>query len=616
MVDMLVDERDQELILFDQFLIEKFSESEIYAEFDVRTYKQVLGEAKKLATNVIMPTNGSADTEGCILRDGKVSVPKSFHDLWRRWNDGGWRGLDLPREIGGLGMPMVVGMAANEYFDAANAAFQTLLAMTRGTALLIARHGTEDQKKKYMQKILSGTWTGTMVMTEAGAGSDLAAIKTRAERNDDGTYSISGAKIFITGGETDLTENIIHFVLARVKGSPAGTKGLSLFLVPKIRVNPDGSLGEPNDVKTISIERKLGLKASPTCHLSFGEEGNCVGELVSQENHGLAIFFTMINESRLISARHGAAIASTAYLHALAYARERLQGREIGAENHSDQVPIIRHPDVRRMLLQMKAYTEGIRALIMYASYCIDRERMARSTEERQEWESRTSLLTPVAKAYGADMGFRVTATAMQVYGGHGYMTDYPVEQFLRDAKAHSIFEGTNGVQALTLTGRDLRENSENLFKGHLNDIDRFCKFNRSHCMMAAYVEILENARKALFDVSKLFVSMQKHDLLGLALYASEYLELFGDVTVGWLLLWQAVIAHEQLTKIAHRKRIDPEGAGINRLLAEDSAAAFYSGKLASARYFASTVLSQAPVKAQVIANMDKAALEISENAF
>ena len=292
-----------------------------------------------------------------------MSVPKSFHDLWRKWNEGGWRGLDLPQEMGGHGMPMVVGMAANEYFEAANLAFQTLAAMTRGAALLIATYGTEEQKKKYVEKILSGQWTGTMVLTEAEAGSDVGATKTKAERNPDGTYSITGSKMMITGGDTDLTENIIHLALARVKGAPAGTQGLSLFLVPKIKVNPDGSLGEPNDVKTISIEKKMGLKGSPTCHLNFGEEGKCIGELVGKENQGIPIFFTMMNESRLIAARHGAAVASTAYLHALAYARERLQGTEIGAPKDSGQAPIIKHPDVRRMLLQMKAYTEGVRAL-------------------------------------------------------------------------------------------------------------------------------------------------------------------------------------------------------------------------------------------------------------
>jgi hypothetical protein len=414
MADILVDEKDQKFILFEQFQIDKFSESEIYSEFDSETYNTVLNQAKKLATSAMMPTNAASDTEGCLFRDGKVSVPKSFHELWRKWNEGGWRGIDLPQEMGGYGMPVIVGMAANEYFEAANLAFQTLAAMTRGAALLIATYGTEEQKKKYVEKILSGKWTGTMVMTEAEAGSDLGATKTKAERNQDGTYTITGSKLMITGGDTDMTENIIHLVLARVKGAPAGTQGLSLFLIPKIKVNPDGSLGEPNDVKTISIEKKMGLKGSPICHLSFGEEGKCIGEIVSKENQGMPIFFTMMNESRLIAARHGAAVASTAYLHALAYAKERLQGTEIGTPKDSGQVPIIKHPDVRRMLLQMKAYTEGIRVLILYASYCMDRERMSHNKEELQKWERRTAFVTPVAKAYGSDISFRVTETAIK----------------------------------------------------------------------------------------------------------------------------------------------------------------------------------------------------------
>ena len=616
MADILVDEKDQKFILFEQFQIDKFSESEIYSEFDSETYNTVLNQAKKLATSAMMPTNAASDTEGCLFRDGKVSVPKSFHELWRKWNEGGWRGIDLPQEMGGYGMPVIVGMAANEYFEAANLAFQTLAAMTRGAALLIATYGTEEQKKKYVEKILSGKWTGTMVMTEAEAGSDLGATKTKAERNQDGTYTITGSKLMITGGDTDMTENIIHLVLARVKGAPAGTQGLSLFLIPKIKVNPDGSLGEPNDVKTISIEKKMGLKGSPICHLSFGEEGKCIGEIVSKENQGMPIFFTMMNESRLIAARHGAAVASTAYLHALAYAKERLQGTEIGTPKDSGQVPIIKHPDVRRMLLQMKAYTEGIRALILYASYCMDRERMSHNKEELQKWERRTAFVTPVAKAYGSDISFRVTETAMQVYGGYGYMKDYPIEQFLRDEKAHSIFEGTNGIQALTLAGRNLVYDSEALFKGHLEDISKFCNENKGHRTLEQYIKILETAEDALSDVSMFLVKIHKKDFRALALYATQYLELFGDVTVGWLLMWQAVIAQDRLTALAEKRGIEPDTDGLKKLVAENPTAAFYSGKLASARFFASTVLSQATSKAQVIKGMDIAALEIAENAF
>jgi alkylation response protein AidB-like acyl-CoA dehydrogenase len=615
MSKLLIDDRDQRFVLFEQLKIEELSESTLYSEFDSETYNMVLNEAQKLAQNEMMPVNAECDSEGCILRDGKVSVPKSFHRLWQLWNEGEWRRIDIPQEFGGQGMPVVVGMAVNEYVEAGNLAFQTLAAMTRGAALLIATHGTEEQKEKYVEKILSGQWTGTMVMTEAEAGSDVGATKAVAEPNEDGTYNITGTKALITGGDTDMTENIIHLSLARVKGAPPGTKGLSLFLIPKIRVNPDSSLGKPNDVKTISIEKKLGIKGSPTCQLSYGEDGKCIGELVGKENQGMSLFFTMINESRLIAARHGASIAGSAYLHALNYAKERLQGTEIGAPRGSGQVPIIKHPDVRRMLLMMKSYTEGIRALIMYTSYCIDRARIAQTDEERLRWEQRTAFLTPVTKAYGSDISFRVTETAMQVYGGYGYMQDYPIEQFLRDEKVHSIFEGTNGIQALDLAGRKLLRDSNELFNGLFKDIEKFCIDNSQHSVLAQYVEILDNGKNALNEVSVCLCRLREKDFALVALFAYPYLELFGDVTVGWLLLWQAVIAQQKLTQLLQEKGLS-EKHGLEKLIEENSEAAFYSGKLASARYFLSTIVSQAQSKADVIKRADKATLEIAEESF
>ena len=275
MAKLLIDDRDQMFVLFEQLKIQDLSGSEVYSEFDEETYRMILKEAEKLATNTMMPTYSESDSVGCTLKDGHVIVPGFFHELWRLWNEGEWRRIDLPREIGGQGLPIIIGMAANEYFEAANLAFQTFVAMPRGGAFLIARHGTEEQKNKYVEKILSGKWTGTMVLTESGAGSDVGATKTVAVRNDDGTYSITGNKIFITAGDHDLAENFVHLTLARVKGSPPGTKGLSLFLIPKYRVNPDGSCGDANDIKVIAVEKKMGLKGSPTCQLMFGEEGNC-----------------------------------------------------------------------------------------------------------------------------------------------------------------------------------------------------------------------------------------------------------------------------------------------------------------------------------------------------
>lgn len=615
MSKLLIDDRDQMFVLFEQLAIQELAKAELYSEFDEDIFVMILKEAEKLATNVMMPTYAEADSIGCVFKDGNLVVPKVFHEPWRLWNEGEWRRIDLPRTIGGQGLPLIIGMAVNEYFEAANLAFQTLTALPRGVALLIATHGTEEQKNKYVEKILSGQWTGTMALTESEAGSDVGATKTVAVPNDDGTYTISGGKIFITNGDNNLTENVIHLALARIKGSPPGTKGLSLFIIPKYRVNSDGSLGEQNDTKLISVENKMGLRGSPTCQISFGEEGRCIGELIGEENKGMAIFFPMMNESRLIVARHGASIASTAYLHALNYSKERLQGREAGSAPDSPQIPIIRHPDIRRMLLMMKSYTEGIRALILYTTYCMDMELISTGKEEKLKWTVLKLFLTPVAKAYGTDMSFRVTETAMQVYGGYGYMKDYPVEQFLRDEKVNSLYEGTNGIQTLDLVGRKVLRNSKGLIDGLLQDIYKFCLENSDHKILGEYIKTLSEARDALLNTTLSLVDRSGEDFNSVALYATQYTELFGDVTVGWLLLWQAVIADEKLEGIKKEKGINrPEE--LRSFVKNSSEAAFYSGKLASARYFASYVLNQSVAKAECILKGDGVALEIEEEAF
>ncbi|NLD38308.1 MAG: acyl-CoA dehydrogenase [Desulfatiglans sp.] len=615
MKKLLIDDRDQVFVLFEQLRMQGLFKNELYSDFDEETCRMILREAERLAANVMMPTYRETDTAGCTLKDGKVFVPEVFKELWRTWNEGGWRRIDLPREIGGQGLPLIIGMAANEYFEAGNLAFQTLAAMARGAAFLIARHGTKEQKEKYVEKILSGQWTGTMVLTESEAGSDVGATKTVAVPNDDGTYNITGNKTFITGGDNNLVENIIHLTLARVKGSPPGTRGLSLFLVPKYRVNRDGSIGELNDTKVISIEKKMGLKGSPTCQMVFGEEGNCTGELVGEINKGMAIFFTMMNESRLIAARHGASIAATAYLHALNYSKERLQGREMGASPDSPQAPIIRHPDVRRMLLMMKAYTEGIRALILYTTYCMDMELVTEDKDEKLKWAELTAFLTPVAKAYGSDMSFRVTEAAMQVYGGYGYMKDYPVEQFLRDEKVHSIFEGTNGIQSLDLLARKVVKGFPGLDKGLFNDIETFCEINRQHKELAKHIALLSNGLCSLREVTLFLTEKAKQDFKIMALFATQYMELFGDVITGWLLLWQAMIAHEKLQIMIQDSGLNGE-AEVRRFTAENSEAAFYSGKVSSARYFSSNIVSLSTSKARAIIDGDTAAIEMAEEEF
>ncbi|MFH1135320.1 MAG: acyl-CoA dehydrogenase [Pseudomonadota bacterium] len=610
MANSYVDERDQEFVLFEQYEIQKFKDSKYYAEFDRETAGMILEEAEKLAVEILAPANAKGDEEGCRLEDGVVYAPESFKEPWRLLNEGEWRRISDNPEIGGQGQPLCVGLAAAEFFDAANSAFMTYSVLAHGAAMLIADFGTDAQKEKYFEKVMSGQWGGTMVLTEPGAGSDVGALKTKAVRNPDGTFSISGSKIFITAGDHDLTENIIHPVLARIEGAPEGTRGISIFLVPKIRVNDDDSLGEPNDVHTGVVEHKMGIKGSATCQLNFGEEGKCVGELLGEENQGMKIMFRMMNEARLNVGRQGASNASAAFRHALAYAKDRLQGADLKAPK-AGQAPIIRHPDVRRMLLGMKAVTEGLRALNLYAAYCIDRERMAESEEDKRRWAGQVALLTPVCKAYSTDQGFRVCETALQVYGGYGYIHEYPVEQFLRDQKITSIYEGANGIQALDLVGRKLGLDGGRAFMDHLGAINKFLEANRDHPSLGKPLELLEKARNALAETTMFFAQAGQADFLTPILFATPYMELFGDVTLGWLLLWQAVIAEKKLAEISKEKGL--VGA---ELAASGKDAAFYAGKTASAQYFAASVLGLSPAKAAIIKQADRTALEIAEESF
>ena len=610
MANLYVDERDLKFVLFEQLKIQNFKESAFYNEFDQETAGMIIDEAEKLAVEVLAPLNVVGDEVGCRLENGVVYAPEAFKEAWSLINEGEWRRISDEPELGGQGQPVAVGMASGEFFDAANSALMTYSVLAHGAARLISDFGNKEQYEKYFEKVMSGQWGGTMVLTEPGAGSDVGALKTKAVRNPDGTYSITGAKIFITAGDHDMTENIMHPVLARIEGAPEGTKGISIFLVPKIRVNDDGSLGEPNDVHTGAVEHKMGIKGSATCQLNFGEEGKCIGELLGEENQGMKIMFQMMNEARLNVGRQGASNASAAYRHALSYAKERLQGADLKAPK-AGMAPIIKHPDVRRMLLGMKAVTEGLRALNLYAAYCIDHERMADNDENRQKWAGLVALLTPVCKAYSTDQGFRVCETAMQVYGGYGYIHEYPVEQFLRDQKITSIYEGANGIQALDLVGRKLGLDGGKTFMSHLNAINKFVESNRAHPSLGAYVKLLEQAKNAMADVVMFFAQAGQEDFMTPILFATPFMELFGDVTVGWLLLWQAVLSELKLAGLS--KETGKTGADLT---ASSKDAAFYNGKIASAKFFASSVLGLSPAKASVIKNADKTALEIAEESF
>jgi len=616
MANLLVDEQDAAFVLFEQLKVEELCKYPLYADFSKDIFEMTLREAQKLAVNDIMPTNVLGDREGA-KRDGDlVTVPEAFHKAWKLYTEGGWIAMSESPDVGGQGMPSVLGIACNEYFVAANPAFTTFPGLTHGAARLIENYGTPEQKEKYMLKMFSGEWAGTMCLTEPQAGSDVGALKTSAKRNPDGTFSITGTKIFITDGNHNLTENIIHPVLARIEGAPAGTKGISLFIVPKIRVNPDGSLGEPNDIHVGGIEHKMGLHGSPTCVLNFGDEGRCIGELLGEENEGMRIMFQMMNEARIGVGLQGLAIASTAYLHALKYARERIQGSDIREFRNPEapRVPIIRHPDVRRMLMYMKSITEGVRGMIYFVAYCTDRVRTAESDAERSRWMGFVDLLTPVVKAYSTDMGFRVVETALQVHGGYGYIREYPVEQFLRDIKISSIYEGTNGIQALDLVARKLGMGKGMVFMSFLGEVSQFVESSKDHPILGTEISLLDKAKNAVAEVAMFFATKAREDLTVPVLYACPFLELFGDLVIGWQLLWQAKIANEKLQALAAEKGVSQEAMAA--FSEENREASYYVGKISSARYFANTFLALSQAKAQVIKSSDRSPLEIPETAF
>ena len=387
MANFLVDERDAKFVLHEQLRIEELCQSEKFAEFSKETFDMVMDAAQKLAEKELAPTNVPGDTQGVVLENGKVKVPECFHQAYRLFCEGGWNALSIDEDMGGQGFPSVLNAASMELFIAANQALSMYSGLTVGAAHLIEKYGSEEQQRLYMDKMYTGEWAGTMCLTEPQAGSDVGALRTKAVKNPDGTYSITGGKIFISSGDHDLTENIVHMVLARCEGAPPGTKGISIFIVPKLRIQGDELVD--NDVSVGAIEKKMGIHASSTCALNFGEKGNCIGLLLGKENQGMKIMFDMMNGARLAVGLQGLAQASTAYLHALKYAKERQQGPEISAmkDPTAPKVNIIDHPDVRRMLMWMKCVTEGIRSLLYYTGYCDDRVRAATNEEEAAKYQ-------------------------------------------------------------------------------------------------------------------------------------------------------------------------------------------------------------------------------------
>jgi len=614
---LLADERDLKFVLYEQLRVQELCKHPKYAEFSEELFDMVIEQAEKLAEKELYPINKIGDQEGCRFEKGIVKVPEAFHKAYRLYCEGGWIAISDPPEVGGQGLPFVLANAALEFFSAANWALIMYPGLTHGAARLLQKYGTPDLQDIYMYKMFSGEWGGTMCLTEPAAGSDVGNLRTRATRRPDGTFNLQGQKIFISSGMHDLTDNIVHMVLARIDGAPKGTRGISIFLVPRLRVDESGTLVD-NDVACAGIEQKMGIHGSATCSLNFGENGNCIGHLMGEENKGMRIMFDMMNEARLFVGMQGLGHASAAYLHALQYARERFQGAPVEKMKDADapRAPIIDHPDVRRMLMFMKSSTEGMRAMLHLAAYCIDRERAAETEEERELFQGHVDLLIPICKSVGSDLGFRVCETAIQIYGGYGFISEYPVEQFMRDCKIASLYEGTNGIQALDLVGRKLTMKRGQLFKNALNTSNEMLAKIRMNFRLRDLVQIYEEAQENLVQVTKFFALKSMTDEFHVpVLYAKPYLDLFGDVVMGFLLLWQAYLADRRLQEIYRDHNAKDEKAR-KKLLEENRSAAFYFGKIASAQFFMNQVLTQASGKARAIMNNDKSALEIPVDGF
>ncbi len=612
MAQLIADRRDVDFVLHEQI---KMVEHELFDEFNKKTIDLIVTEARNLAIKEILPTFKDGDEKGCILENGKVTVPESFQRAWKLFCEGEWLAMCDDPGVGGQGMPKLVGCAALEYMVGANSAFMLYYGMTHGAAKLVEAFGNEDQKKRYMKKMFSGEWGGTMLLTEPEAGSDVGALTTSAVRNADGTYSIKGSKIFISAGEHDLCNNIIHPVLARIEGAPAGTKGISLFLVPKYHVNDDGSLGEFNHVVCTGLEHKMGIHGNATASLSLGEKGDCIGTLLGEENKGMPEMFQMMNEARAFVGMQGFAVASASYMYALEYARNRVQGRHLlaGKNPEAEDVTIIQHPDVKRQLLNMKVYTEGMRSLIYYYGKCSDIVHTTDDEKLKADTAALIEVLTPIVKGYVTDKSLEVCSHGIQIYGGYGYVSEYPVEQLMRDSRIFMIYEGTNGIQAMDLLGRKLSMNKGDSFNYFLNQMKKTIEDAKKIDGIQGLVEKLTHAVSRLEALAKdMGQRARSEKVLNAYAFAHPFLEVTGDVTFAWMHLWRASIAAQKLFEKAGS--LDKEA--VRKAAEKNKDAAFYAGQIESAKFFIFTLLPSTYGKMDAILNGDTSVEDILEVSF